>query len=214
MESLKPKSDYVYVKIETNLINNSDAEINFKLDKLKVINDASKELNLLYRATFDDGKKSYTVHNINPPKVMPQSKSQIELLAIAEDNCPKLTLQYQDRNPVSVELTSIPVTSLGQKTVKQPEEVTILSRRLGPFFLKFKGENHTVYTIYLTESMPGGKNENLLLSFAYFDNLPAKVQEYARKNGFNSGDMVAFNLLGRKKGGEMRAEMLLREKKE
>ena len=192
---LQPNAGYMFILMKLNLINNADKKINFKLSNLNETTETEDKITLLYLATFDDMKKSYTnLLNINPPEIEPQSKKEIKLLAIAKDNCPILTLKYSDGNPIQVKLSSLPLSSIGNEQVSESEHKqvkTIKTSVIGKALsTKFKGEE---FTAYATEFIPDGKSFKALAS-AYFDDLPAKCKKYAIKLGYKEGEIVRFIL--------------------
>lgn len=192
---LQPKTGHMFVLMKLNLINSTDKKITFKLSNLKAATEAEDKITLMYLATFDDKKKSYTIFNINPPEVESQGKTELKLMAIVKDTCPMLTLKYSEGNPIQVKLSSIKLSSTGNEQVTEAEHKQVRTILLGkPLSTKFKGKK---FTVYLTRIIPGRKN--IFLAHAYYDKLPAKVQKHAAKLGYKSGDAVNF-AMGEKKG--------------
>jgi len=192
---MRPNPESMFVLINLNLINSTDKKITFKLGNLKASSEAEDKMTLLYLATFDDAKESYTQLNIKPPEVGPRGKAGVKVLAIAKKTCPLLTLKYSGGEPIQVDLSSLPLSASGNERgveIEQQQPKTILFGE--PSDITFKGEN---FTVLITQIIPG--REKTVLAHNYFNQLPPQIQKYAAELGYKPGDIVEF-AMGEKRG--------------
>ena len=192
---LQPDPEFMFVLINLNLINNTDKKITFNLDKLKAHSETEDKITLLFLATFDDAKESYTLLNIKPPEIEPLSKAGLKVLAIAKKTCLRLTLKYSSGEAIQVDLSLLPLNASGNERVGKEEPQQAKTILLGePSKIVFKGENCTVF---ITQIIPGRKK--IILAHNYFNQLPSKIQKIATELGYKPGDIIKFSL-GKKEG--------------
>jgi hypothetical protein len=187
---MQPDPGFMFVLINLNLINSTDKIITFKLGNLKASSEAEDKMTLLYLATFDDAKESYTQLNIKPPEVGPRGQAGVKVLAIAKKTCPLLTLKYSGGEPIQVDLSSLPLSASGNERgveIEHQQPKTILIGE--PSEITFKGED---FTVLITQIIPG--REKTVLAHNYFDQLPPLIQKYAAELGYKPGDIVKFAL--------------------
>jgi len=193
---------YMFVRMSVNLVNNSDEELFFNFNRLKLASSDKDEI-LLFLAKFDDGRKGYTIYNINPPKTLPKNKNRIELLSIIQEKCQLVKLRYKDGNPVPIELSSIAVKEDMKETEKKDKATDATKTQtvlIGEIIsIEYEGEK---ITVYLTRIMPES-GYNTYLTSTYFDKLPLRAQENARKLGYSEGDIVRIILTDKKGSAKM-----------
>jgi tetratricopeptide (TPR) repeat protein len=194
-QAMSPREGYIYVKMSAALLNQTINDITFDFKELKMINESGKEALLLYLATFDDGEKCYTNLNINPPTIKAKSKTNIELLAIAEEDCPGIRLRYRDSSAVIVDVKSLSITTEEAKATS--EEVVVKTKTIiigQELSVDHKGKE---LTVYLQRIIPGKKNT--YLGSTYFEELPEDLKQQAQEQGYHQGDVVKISL-GEEKG--------------
>lgn len=188
---------YMFLRMSVNLVNNSEEVLFFNFKRMKSASQDKDEI-LMFLAKFDDGRDGYTIYNVNAPKILPKSKTRIELLSIFPEKYSLIKLQYKNGDPVPISLSKLAVKKDMSESAKKAK-TTVVTKTLTTLIgeelaVEYEGEK---ITVYLSRIIPeaGG---NTYFTSTYFDKLPAKVQESARKLGYNEGDIVNITLTEKK----------------